>query len=67
MTLKEIKSSIQDIEKSSWDDEAAHSNEDALRERFIEYVASLKDLPSLSKKAKLVLSTGDIEFSRWCA
>ena len=67
MTEKEIKKRIKKIEKISSDcgDEVAHGLEDELREEFIKYIADYGDM-HLVEKAKLVLSTNDIEFARWC-
>jgi hypothetical protein len=66
MTTEEIQKRIDNINAISGDSESAHVEEDSLREDFIKYVASL-DNPSLAAKAKLVLSTNDIGFSRWYA
>lgn len=68
MTTEEIQKRVIEIQEIARDDEAAHAREDELRDDFIAYVASLsKQHPGLAKKAKLVLSTSDIELSRWCA
>jgi hypothetical protein len=66
MKLKDIQDRVDAIKAISVDDEAAHSAEDALREDFIRYVAETAT-PSLAAKARLVLSTKDITFNRWCA
>ena len=65
MDKKEITERVSAIEEIAWDDESAHSKEDSLREDFIEYIAKRKD--SLGDKAKMILSTNDIDFARWCA
>jgi len=62
MTTEDINTTINKIKDE--DDESAHMLEDALQRRFIEYVASL-EIPDLSEKAKLVLTTENINFSRW--
>ena len=67
MTTKEIMERIQHIRDRAADPEAAHANEDKLRADFIRYVATLGSLSPLAQKAKLVLTTDDIEFARWCA
>ena len=67
MTIHEIKERIQAIKDCAGDDEAAHSMEDTLREEFIAYVHITSEVEHLSEKAKLILSTSEIEFSRWCA
>jgi hypothetical protein len=66
MTLEEIQKRIDAIDAIADDDESAHSLEDQLYTDFINYVASINN-ESLAAKAKLVLSTQNIEFSRWCA
>ena len=65
MKIKEIEAFIEQIKRSAGDDEIAHSMEDALREDFIEYIATRKD--SLGDKARLILTTNEIDFARWCA
>ncbi len=47
------------------DDERLHRYEDALRDDFIEFVATRDD--ELGEIAKIILSTNDIYFSRWYA
>jgi len=65
MKKKDIIKAVQDIKYSADDDpEKAHAQEDALRERFIEYIATRKD--SLGEKARLVLSTNEINFPHHC-
>ena len=54
------------INEISGDDEAAHSEEDDLMRDFISYVADY-EIEGISEKAKLILTTGDIDFHRWCA
>lgn len=66
MTTEEIQNRINDIEKTAWDDESAHRKEDALRAEFIKYITTL-EIPSLAEKARMVLSTNKIGFSRWYA
>jgi hypothetical protein len=65
MTTQEIKDRIQYIKDVSGDSEHAHSKEDKLAHDFIAYVATL-DAP-IAKKARLVLETYTIDFSRWYA
>lgn len=66
MTLEEIKERINKINEYSYDDEMAHGIEDSLYQDFILFIAN-EDLGSISEKAKLILTTKDIKFSRWCA
>jgi hypothetical protein len=66
MTKPEIIAWIKKIEEiAKDDDEVAHSEEDSLREAFIEYISRRND--DLGKKAQLVLLTNEIDFSRWFA
>lgn len=65
MSQEDIEKRIQAIRDEADDPEAAHHHEDALRDDFLKYVATL-DIP-IADKAKLVLSTNEIEFPRWCA
>jgi len=64
-----IEDAIDVIQASAGDDEAAHGLEDKLRRDFIksladgEYGASM----DLQISARLVLSTEDLDFKRWCA
>jgi len=69
MTLKEIEDRIEHISANKDDDEAAHGAEDVLYSTFIEYVASpaARDDLTLADKARMVLSTKQIDFQRWCA
>jgi len=66
MTLEQIKQRVAEIAENSWDSEAAHRWEDSLQRDFIAYVSRCGD-PELAEKAALVLSTGDLDFDRWCA
>lgn len=66
MTIQQIQARIERIKDARWDDEAAHSAEDRLREDFIRHVQSCDD-PQLAVMAALVLTTNEIEFARWCA
>ena len=65
MKIEDILTEINIIKASVDDDEGAHSMEDGLREEFIRYVAKRKD--HLGKKARLILTTNDIDFRRWYA
>lgn len=66
MEIEYIKEVILDIQYNAYDDERAHGMEDDLYFEFIKHVADL-ELGELSEKAKLVLSSKQIEFKRWCA
>ena len=68
MKTEEIQQRLDDIKVMAGDDESAHSAEDRLMRDFIAYVATLNEaLPNLALKAKLVLTSKEIEFERWCA
>jgi hypothetical protein len=68
MTLDEIGERVEVIRRFADDPESAHSDEDELRARFIAYVAGLTEPdPELAEKARVVLSTGEFDFPRWCA
>ena len=65
MTFEEIEKRVKEIGDIAWDDEGAHSSEDCLREDFIFYISQMDN--ELGRKAKLILTTNDVEFARWCA
>lgn len=65
MTIEEILQAIQEIRDVAEDGETAHINEDNLRTSFIESIAERRD--ELGELARLILSTDDIDFARWCA
>jgi hypothetical protein len=67
MSTDAIKILIQQIRDVSGDDESAHGMEDNLRTQFLAYVATDPNDDDLGEKAKLILSTNEIEFERWCA
>jgi hypothetical protein len=61
-----------DLIKNTNDDEAQHDMEDELYAYFIRIVSKLEESeelskPELSELAKLVLTSQNIEFYRWCA
>jgi hypothetical protein len=63
--MEEIQKMIDDIKHEATDDERAHSDEDTLRKNFIAFVGERKD--KLGEMARLVLTTDNIDFARWCA
>ena len=67
MTIRDILKLIEEIKVAAndGDDEVAHTKEAALKGTFIESLTNRKDI--LGKKARLVLSTNKIDFSRWYA
>lgn len=66
MTKEYIKTMIKEIKiyANDDDDEKAHATEDALRNDFIKQLSERND--DTGKLAKLILSTNDIDFNRWC-
>jgi hypothetical protein len=66
MTIERIEERIAAINASAGDPEVAHGLEDALYAEFIQHIANggTKDL---REKAKLVLTTVELDFARWCA
>lgn len=73
MTADEIKTRIAAIEAlATYYAEAAHGLEDKLREDFLCWLiepttTALHSRDHIVELAKLVLSTSEIEFSRWTA
>jgi len=65
MNKREILKRVAKIKVLAEDPESAHADEDDLRDKFICEIAKRKD--ALGKRAKIVLSTNDIDFPRWCA
>lgn len=71
-TLEYWQDKVDTIKECAGDDEGAHGMEDALRAEFIEYVSTVictsdEKFKRLQQIARVVLSTKDIEFHRWCA
>jgi hypothetical protein len=64
MTTDDIAFTLSEIRCIAWDCESAHRLEDSLRAAFIEHVAATADEP-LATMARMVLTSRDIEFSRW--
>jgi len=67
MDLEYIKTRVEKIERMQGDDEAAHSEEDGLRGRFINWLSVSQDVPKeIQDMAALIMSTDDLDFARWC-
>jgi len=66
MDIQEIKNRIEDIKAHAGDPESQHSREDDLRHDLLESIAS-GTCKNISGCAKLVLTTSDLDFERWCA
>jgi hypothetical protein len=60
-TMTELKRCVELIAIVAEDDEVAHANEDELRHRVLQELASTNPL------AAEVLKTSEIDFARWCA
>ena len=68
LTLEDAIELVAQIDKMKDDDEAAHSEEDDLRAWFIESCATgLYTKKEMIEVGKVVLSTKDLDFARWCA
>ena len=68
LTLEDAIKLVAQIDKMKDDDEAAHSEEDSLRAWFIESCAmGLYTKKEMIEVGKVVLSTKDLDFARWCA
>ena len=67
MTLTEIQKVLNDIKELVGYEELAHITEYVLMVQFIKYIASNPSDPELAEKAKLVLTSNEIKFSRWYA
>ena len=60
-----VRKEVKKIEKESWDNEAAHADEDELYYRVLKQVAMGN--PHSQELAKEALKTQKIDFSRWYA
>lgn len=67
MTFDDIRGRLDKIKASVGDFEAAHGLEDDLYVAFIFYVSSDPSDDDLGEKAKLVLTSEEIDFPRYCA
>ena len=66
MTPEEIQVRVDEIDRESADDEAAHSDEDALHHDVLQAIADgTAEDPKLC--AFVALSTREITLARWCA
>lgn len=65
MTVDDVKAAIAKIIEISWDDEAAHSGEDALHRNVLQAIAD--GHPEPAALAAEALKSVQITFSRWCA
>ncbi len=62
----ELAARVDEIREGADDNEGAHSEEDLLYTQVLSLIADGK-CPDPAKWAALVLTTGEIEFERWCA
>ena len=68
LTKEEALNLVANIDRIKHDDEAAHSEEDDLRAWFIECCANrLYTKKEMVEIGKIVQSTKNIRFARWCA
>lgn len=69
LTIEIAKEKVAHIESIKDDDERAHSCEDDLMLWFINCISygQYSDLNEVQEIAKIVYSTTDIQFARWCA
>lgn len=65
MSIKDLEDSLREIEDASSDYEAAHSMEDDLREDVLREIADGN--PLSVELAKLVLTSSEIDFVRYCS
>ncbi len=66
ITVSDARKRLKSIRESAdYDDEAAHSEEDKLREQVLE--AIVEGSPDPVALAKVALKTREIDFARWCA
>jgi hypothetical protein len=66
MNLEEIRKRIDDIKAMAADDQLAHEAEDGLWRDVLQTIADgACDDPTAA--ARLVLTTSEIDFARWCA
>lgn len=63
MTIKEIEKALEEIENHKDDCEAPHILEDNLMLDFIWFISKRND--SIGKKAKLILTSADIEYDKF--
>ncbi len=65
ITLAWVQRRVKVIEQMAGDDEAAHSEEDALHRKVLGEIAS--DEGRAAELAAAALKTRGIDFQRWCA
>ena len=68
LTKEKALEEVGSIKRISGDDECAHGYEDSLRAWFISCAAKgMYSKKELIEVAKIVESTSEIKFARWCA
>lgn len=60
-----VRARVEEIRLFTWDDERAHEMEDALRSDLLVAIAN-GECTNPRECAQIALTTGDIEFERWC-
>lgn len=66
MKIQDVKDWLEAIRKVAWDDEKAHLAEDDLRASVLGAVAD-GNAEGPREMARLALTSGEIDFARWCA
>ncbi len=66
MTRNDAERRVEEIRALAGDADAAHTAEDALRRDFIKWVSE-GEATNAQEIARMILSTDDIDFPRWCA
>lgn len=69
LTLEEAEQRFQLIQAKALqgDDEAAHSEEDALRDDVLRTITACDNVHHCKGLAKIALKSNDLQFARWCA
>ena len=68
MTLDDLKKNIEHLKSIAHDDECAHGFEDQIREQVLDLIANgTLTRDEMIEFARIVLTTSEIDFARWCA
>lgn len=65
MTVAEARAAVEKIRAAAGDDEIAHSYEDDFRASVLKAIAEGSE--DAVELAEIALTTGEIQFARWCA
>jgi hypothetical protein len=66
MNAEMVRQRVEKIRAMAGDDEAAHGEEDNLREDLLRAIAN-GECVNPQDCAQIALTTNDIDFARWCA